>query len=219
MEDKSVSAKNTGCNSFNVMVVSDGDVGFKSTFTSLKPKTFRLSTLERFCLSTEGKPSKFFEMKFNSDLELQLNIEQKEFLWQRYCMKWKYADPRDMERVNNLLFEAASDYEEWRKLETAMQGIQASAQNTKTNASNAMVAPDGNGVLKSAFCGFDIRLRGLDLNEAAYKLAQKKLKEEGIDLSFSYGNPSEFFKMKVDDYGEAQPNIEQKKFVNLHYPE
>ena len=201
------------------MVYSDGEGGFKSTFTSLKPETFRLLTEEKFCLSTKGKPSKFFKMKFNSDLKLQLNIEQKDFLWQRYCLKWKYADPRNMEYVNNLLFEAASDYEEWQKQETAMQGIQASAKNTKTNASNAMAVPDSNGVLKPAFCVIDNRLRGLDSNEAVYKLAQKKLKEEGIDLSLNQGNPSEFFKMKVDDYGEAQPNSEQKKFVNLHYPE
>ena len=113
MEDKSVSAKNTGCNSFNVMVVSDGDVGFKSTFTSLKPEIFRLSTEETFCFSTEGKPSKFFKIKLNSFSKPQLNIEQKEFLWQRYCMKWKFADPRDMEWLINDLYDAAYDYEEW----------------------------------------------------------------------------------------------------------
>ena len=124
-----------------------------------------------------------------------------------------------MERVIKYLYEDAYDYEEWQKLETAMQDTYSSAKNTKTNASNAMVATDGRGVLKSAFCGFDIRQIREDLNEAEYKLAQKKLKEEDIEFSLNYGNPSEFFRMKVDDYGKVQPNSEQKKFVNLHYPE
>ena len=45
----------------------------------------------------------------------------------------------------------------------------------------------------------------------------KKKKQEEKEMLPTKGNPSKFFKIEVDAYGNALLNSEQKIFVYLHY--